>query len=305
MSTIWAPAPPSPAGDHGNYRGYLAPDQLAFVKALLAVTPTDRLLVFCMHIPLTTYLGPSEPGQNTANAADLLALIGNRPSVSFAGHTHSTEHHYMPTPGGGLHHHHILTAVSGSWWSGPRDHRGIACADSYDGSPNGHHVLSIDETTYTTRFVPAAEGAGRQMRLSLEAQYHQGDREVTSEVPLVELLRSPIAHDAVASTRLVVNLFDGGPRSTMSCAIDSAAPVAMQRVARTDPFIVQVYGRHAETIKKWVKPQVSSHIWVAPLPSDLAMGTYAISVVAHGRIWARASRRHGAGSGLTVYAAGP
>ena len=49
---------------------------------------------------------------------------------------------------------------------------------------------------------------------------------------------------------------------------------------RTDPFLVQVYKRHAETIKKWVKPQPSSHIWVAPLPLGLARGTYALSVAA-------------------------
>ena len=273
-----------PGGDHGLYRGVLSADQLAFVGNLLAATPGDRLVVLCMHIPLTTYLDPKDPARNTANAAALLALLGDRPSVSFAGHTHSTEHHYIGEEGGhrgaAPHHHHVLTAVSGSWWSGPRDHRGIACADSYDGSPNGHHVLSIAGTSYTTRFVPAAEPAGRQMRLSLEAQYHQDEREVALEVPLVEMLRSPISRDQVEATRLVVNLFDGGPRGTLSFAIDGGAPVPMTRVARTDPFIVQVYQRHAETIKKWVTPQVSSHIWVAPLPVGLAEGTYAVTVLA-------------------------
>ena len=273
-----------PDKEHGTYRGFIAQDQLIFVKNLLDATPKDRLLVFCMHIPLRTYLGEKEPGQNTANAADLLKLIGDRPSVSFAGHTHSTEHHYLrqdlgvtgPEP----HHHHVLTAVSGSWWSGPRDHRGIACADSYDGSPNGHHVLSIDGTRYTTRFIPAAEPESRQMRISLETQYHQEDREVAFEVPMVELLGSPITRDQVASTRLVVNLFDGGPRSTVVFSIDGGAPLPMTRVSRTDPFIVQVYQRHPLTIKKWVSPQKSSHIWAAPLPRPLADKTFAVTVIA-------------------------
>lgn len=37
--------------------------------------------------------------------------------------------------GSAPHHHHVLTAVSGSWWSGPLDRRGIASADSRDGHP--------------------------------------------------------------------------------------------------------------------------------------------------------------------------
>src|SRR5207244_8851923 len=61
-----------------------------------------------------------------------------------------------------------LTAVSGSWWSGPFDHRGIATADSRDGSPNGFHVLSIEGNRYTTQFHPAGEPGSRQMRIVLE-----------------------------------------------------------------------------------------------------------------------------------------
>ena len=44
------------------------------------------------------------------------------------------------------------------------DHRGVASADSRDGTPNGFHILSVDGNRYTTRFVPAKEPNGRQMR---------------------------------------------------------------------------------------------------------------------------------------------
>ena len=268
--------------DQPNYRGFFPPDQLRFVENLLALTPKDKLVVFVMHVPLRTYLG-TDPARNTVNAADLLKLIGDRPAVSFSGHTHSTEHHYLgvadgfsgPVP----HHHHVLTAVSGSWWSGPLDHRGIASADSYDGTPNGHHVLTIDGATYTTRYVSAAE-AGRQMRISLESQYHQHDKAVEFELPMSELLRSPITATQAAGTRLVVNLFDGGPKSRVSFSLDGGAAIEMARVSRPDPFVQQVYGRHAETMKKWVKPQNCSHLWSAALPAGLAIGTYALKVSA-------------------------
>ena len=268
----------------GAYRGHFPDDQLTFVKNLLAATPAERLIVLAFHIPLRTYLDPKDPANNTDNAGDLLALLGDRPAVSFAGHTHSTEHHYLGPddgfPGKVPHHHHVLTAASGSWWSGPLDHRGIACADSWDGTPNGTHVLEIDGAAYTTRYIPAAEPAGGRMRISLETQFHADEREVVRELPMETLLRSPITADQAGGTRVVVNVFDGGPRTKVSYALDTLAPIAMTRVARPDPFVMQLYARHPETIKKWVVPQRSSHLFEARLPADLPLGIYALRVSA-------------------------
>ena len=274
---------PERPGKPGKYRGFISADQLAFVAALLKETPANRLIVLVMHIPLATYLGP-EPGQNTVNRAELLKLLEGRPSVSFAGHTHSTEHHYLGAadgfPGDVPHHHHVLTAVSGSWWSGPLDHRGIACADAYDGSPNGFHVLSIDGTNYTTRFVSAGEPAGKQMRLSLEVQTHEDDREIFRAITMSELLRSPVTSEQAASAYLVANVFDGGPKTVVTCSLDAGPAVTMKKISRPDPFVQQIYGRYPDTIKPWVKPVPSSHIWSVKLPAGLRPGAYALKVKA-------------------------
>ena len=117
-------------GSH-RYAGRIGADNLAFVEALLSDTPQDRLIVLCMHIPLISMADPHDPGSNTADRDALLALVGNRPCVSFAGHMHTTEHHYIPLSNGALHHHHILTALSGSWWSGPLDPLGLPLAQSF------------------------------------------------------------------------------------------------------------------------------------------------------------------------------
>ena len=272
---------PAKPGKSGKYRGFLGADTLAFVAALLKETPPERLIVVVMHIPLATYVG-TEPSMVTANAADLLALLAGRPSVSFAGHTHTTEHHYLGEaeghPGPVPHHHHVLTAVSGSWWSGPLDHRGIACADSTDGTPNGFHVLSVDGTSYSTRYVPASEPAGRQMRISLETELHGNDTETFRASTQSERLRSPITGDQVAGVRVTVNVFDGGPKTSVTFALDGGPAIAMTPVRRPDPFIQQVYGRDPPTIKPWVRPMPSSHLWSARLPSGLAPGTYALHV---------------------------
>src|SRR5262249_57038724 len=46
----------------GRYRGLIGAEQLTFVRNLLANVPQDRLVVLCMHIPLTNY-------HNTASTA--------------------------------------------------------------------------------------------------------------------------------------------------------------------------------------------------------------------------------------------
>ena len=135
----------------------------------------------------------STPGHDSSidklnNRDELFALFeGRRYTVSFSGHTHTTEHHYFDAAdgwkGAAPHHHHIMTAVSGSWWSGPYDHRGVAYADSRDGSPNGFHILSVDGNAYKTRFVPAKEPNGRQIRLSIESHFHRGESRDQIRVP--------------------------------------------------------------------------------------------------------------------------
>ncbi len=282
---------PSQPHGRGKYAGRIGERQLAFVANLLNETPASKLIVVVMHIPLETYLDPKSPSQNTADAAELLALLGERPCVSFSGHTHTTKHHYLRRPnapgGARLHHHHVLTAVSGSWWSGPIDRRGIASADSRDGTPNGFHILSIDGARYTTRFVPANEVNGRQMRISLDSQFHH-EKEVLRDFRMGQLLGSPLPREAVAATTLVVNFFDGGPKTAVEYRIGEGEARPMIRDRRLDPFIEELYARNAATIKPWVKAEPSSHIWIARLPPDLAPGAYALNV----RVVDEYSREH-------------
>ena len=124
----------------GKFEGRFDQRQLAFIANVLKEFPADKLVVACMHIPLQTYVDQVDPIMNTVNRGDFLKLLAGRPhTVSLSGHTHTTEHHYFGAEDGFTgavpHHHHVMTAVSGSWWSGPYDHRGIAVADSRDTQP--------------------------------------------------------------------------------------------------------------------------------------------------------------------------
>jgi hypothetical protein len=267
----------------GKYEGRIGERQLAFIANVLKEYPTDKLVVTAMHIPLRNYLDPNDPAVNTIDRAEFLKLLADRPNtISLSGHTHTTEHHYFTAEDGfggpSPHHHLVMTAVSGSWWSGPYDHRGIAVADSRDGSPNGFHILSIDGPKCTTRFQPANEPKDRQMRIVLDSQFHRANKEVFRDFRMGQLLGSPIPAETAFATDVIVNFFDGGPRTSVEYRIGKRAPVKMERIVRPDPFVEEEFARNEATKKPWVKAEPSSHIWSARLPDDLEAGTHAIAV---------------------------
>ncbi len=261
-----------------RYQGRFGRRQLAFVANVLAATPAERLVVAAMHIPLRTYLEPEDPASNTVDGAAFVKLLGDRPAISFSGHMHTTEHHYLGGEERAPHHHHVMTAVSGSWWSGPYDRRGVAVADSQDGTPNGFHVLSVEGNRATTRYQPAKEPNARQVRIVLDSEPRRARKETGDDLRMSQLVGSPIAQDAAGATDLLVNVFDGGPRTAVEYRIGERAPVRMGRERRADPFVREVFARNQATKKPWVKAELCSHLWVARLPADLEAGTHCIRV---------------------------
>ena len=281
--------PTKPNGG-GKYQGRFGPEQLGFVRNVLATVPRDSLVVVSFHIPLRTLQG-TEPSTANTDTRDFLDAISTHPnSVSFSGHTHTNEHYYFGAADGfpgGTHHHHVLSAVSGSWWSGPFDERGIPIALATDGTPNGFHILSVDGPRYQTTLVPARDPARSQMRIVLDSQVHGGDPEVLRDYHPGALLTGAVAQAATGATRVVVNLFDGGPRSVVRMQVGpDGTPAPMRRVERRDPFVDEVYARNAATRKPWVKSGRSTHVWQATLPARLPPGAHRITVLAsdeHGR----------------------
>jgi hypothetical protein len=267
----------------GKYEGRIDATQLEFISDVLAHTPEDVLIVMAMHIPITTYLDPENAFDRLNNRDALFALFeGRRYTFSLAGHTHTTEHHYFDAADGwkgvGSHHHLIMTAVSGSWWSGPLDHRGVACADSRDGTPNGFHVLSVDGNSYKTRFQPFKEPNARQVRLSVTSHFHGSEREIKFEFRAGQLYSPPIGRASLGAAKLIANVFDGGPRTKVTMRIGNRAPVEFTRAAMPDPFVEDLFARNEATKKPWVKAEACSHIWTARLPADLTPGAHLVVV---------------------------
>jgi hypothetical protein len=266
----------------GGYVARITEDQLAWLEAELAYVPKDSLVFLAMHSPLETYVSDA-PGINTQNRRALFRLLsGRRHLYAVAGHTHSTEHHYFDAEDGfegpAPFHHHVLATVSGSWWSGPLDERGIPVTEQRDGTPNGYHVLEIDGVNLKVRYKAAGKPADYQMRITFDAAHHAPGGDIYRDFRPGELLDGRLTVDEVPAADVYVNLFDGGPRSTVAVSVGGRDPVTMDRVFRVDPSTDELLRRNSATVKPWVEPKPSSHLFVADLPDDLGPGTYTVTV---------------------------
>lgn len=254
-----------PKGGRG-YLGRIGEDQLHFVRNVLRHVPRNQLVAVSMHIPLVSFEDPLSAPDNTADRHQLLALLSGHPhTVSFSGHSHTTEHHYLgrehwfarPEP----HHHHVLTAACGSWWSGPPDARGIPVSDSRDGTPKGFHVLTVDGNRYTTRFVATGGGPVSKMRILLP-DAPEASQTLLNKVSLGVVATQP------GRNRVLIDVFDGGSRTRVRLQIEGDNElIEMKRVAVPDPFVADLFARNRETCKPWVEAGLSSHMWVADVPA--------------------------------------
>jgi len=256
----------------GSYRGYLTKEQLGWIREDLRSVPTDKLIVVATHIPLRTYAAGDttsnwRPG--TTNLQALLRILDAYRVYSISGHDTSNNWHvYLDDDDGWAgsepFHHHVLSEVRGGSWQGPVDARGIPAAIMADGSPNGYYFLHFEGNDYIARFKAARQPANRQMRVSIfqpSGRHRQ-------------------AHASQWSPpTLFVNVFDGGPRTTVRYRIDGGKPKLMERTIENDPFVDRLHRQYDDTAEVSVEPEPSSHLWKSPLPRDLGPGTYSITVM--------------------------
>ena len=294
-------ADPTKPHGAGKYEGRIDAAQLDFVAQrarAYAAGRADRhgdAHSRCRPISI-----PDEAYDSLNNRKELFALFeGRRYTVSFAGHTHTTEHHYFDAAegwtGAAPHHHHILTAVSGSWWSGPlRSSRRRLCRQPRR-LANGFHILEVDGVSYKTRFVPAKEPNGAADAAFGRQPVPSRRAEIKYEFRPGQLNGSPIARARLGAATLVANVFDGGPKTKVTMRIGDSAPIEMTRDAMPDPFVEDLFARNEATKKPWIKAEVSSHIWTARLPADLGAGAHLRRRRGGHRIWRRGGGTDGAG----------
>jgi len=273
---------PDPMG-RGSYEGGLGARQLEWIANDLHRVPGDRLVVLAMHIPLHSERDPDEPSINVFDRDRLFEVLAERDQVlALAGHMHDSEHYYFDTDDGFTGakplHLHTLSAVCGSWWSGPLDERGVPISYQRDGSPKGYYLMEVDGNRAVVRFKATGKPDSHQMRITLDTGYPHHRVETRRDFRHGELLGNRIELAQVYSTQVLVNLFDGGPMSSVEFSIGDRPPEPMERVVRTDPFVIELFQRESDTIKPWVEAVPTTHMWTAQLPEDLRPGVQTITV---------------------------
>jgi len=195
---------------------------------------------------------------------------------------HLSEHFYFDTENGYSGatplHLHTLSAVSGSWWSGPLDERGIPISYQRDGSPKGYYLMEVDGTRAVVRFRATGKPASHQMRITLDTGFPRPRLGIRRDYRHGELLGNRIEVAQVYSTQVLVNLFDGGPMSSVEYTLGNGPPTPMERVVRTDPFVEELFQRASDTFKPWIEVRPCTHLWAAPLPEDLRPGVHTLTV---------------------------
>ncbi|REJ89254.1 MAG: metallophosphoesterase [Planctomycetota bacterium] len=243
----------------GRYQGGFGPEQLEFIRTDLQQIPEDQLVVLFMHIPLT----------GVEDRHGLYRLIEQRPfCMSVSAHAHVHEHRFIthedgwegPQP----HHHVINVTVSGSWWSGAPDERGIPHTLMADGAPNGYSIISFDGHDYSLEFRAAGRPDDYQMHIVAPEVVSAADAE---------------------STVVWVNVFNGSSRSRVEMRLGSGEWITMEHTRDIDPNYRAVTEREAQLLEaqpgaflKLTDPKESSHLWKAHLPASPDPGTYRLHV---------------------------
>lgn len=154
-----------------KYKGDFMDEQVKWLEEDLKCIPKDRLVILCVHIPLSSIA--KKP--NVKRVLELLSQFENRHIIS--GHTHYAEqyvHKATGTP------ETILAAASGCWWWSN---------NNGDGTPNGYGVFSIEGNRITDWYYkPVGLPKSYQLRL------YRGDSTFGGEY---EKLTLPFGHDTI------------------------------------------------------------------------------------------------------------
>lgn len=239
-----------------NYTGGLGKTQIEFVKNDLAGVPEDKLVVLMMHIPLT----------DVEDREDLYRLMETRKyCMSVSGHTHTQEHRFITKENGWRgpepHHHVVNVTVSGSWWSGVPDERGIPHTTMRDGAPNGYSIVTFDGTKAGFEFKAAARPAEYQM-----------------EIYAPETV--PVLSDE--ALEIVVNVFAGSERSVVEMRMDGAGDWQRLEMKKgTDPNFVRLTAEETQyphAGRKLPKVTPSTHLWHFTLPKLSTVAEHRIDI---------------------------
>ena len=115
--------------DHSEVSKGFSDEQYEWLKQDLALVPKDKLVILCVHDPLTN-------GNITANnVGNVISLLtGFEKRLVLSGHKHYQRHRIRQITAGVFLEENVVAAACGAWW---------ASTINNDGTPNGYGVYEI------------------------------------------------------------------------------------------------------------------------------------------------------------------
>lgn len=252
----------SPRG--GLWSGF-RPYQLEFIKNDLKFVDTGKLVVLAFHCPL---FGFKDSTFDEPPRAKFFEILRSYPHVfSIAAHTHQLNQNFFTQNDGwhGVQPYHELDAgaTCGNWYSGKVNDKGFLEGMMSNGTPRGYIFLNISGNQYTADYKVAGKPADYQIRL-----YHRK-------------VLTPIWWDGRGS--IYANFFMGHKGSKVECRIDDGPWKKMRYSEEADPYylVQNTMWDEADTLFKGRRPTESAdckHLWKAPLPCNIGVGTHQIEV---------------------------
>lgn len=245
--------------ERNRYGDGLGEKQLEWIKNDIARVPGEKLIVLNMHAPMQYFRGER---RLMGDCKELFKILKDRKKVlALSGHTHVTYHNFFTEENGwdgeGSFHHINCVTACGSWWSGPKDYRGIPVADQRDGAPNGYTIIDFDGADYVTTYKAAGFSPDFQMRI------YPPDRSKTS---------------GDQRNQILVNIFHGSDQSEVEYSIDGGPFKPMRQEVMDDPLATAFYSGATDSGKSWVNPVSCLHIWIAEFDEKPSRGLHYVTV---------------------------
>ncbi|MBD1428846.1 calcineurin-like phosphoesterase C-terminal domain-containing protein [Sphingobacterium litopenaei] len=245
-----------------KYIGGLREDQLEFIENDLKYVPKDYLVVICAHIPLVNN------GKHAIREEDNLRLfkvLKDFPyTFSMSAHTHYQKQIFIDKTLGWQqeqpHHHYNVGTTSGSWYTGELDEKGVPPTTMVDGTKKGYAVVTFKGNKY-------------------ELDYHVSNAPKDERMGI--FLPKVTEKKKNSKASMYVNYYLGGEKDTIDYRVDGGKWVLMKRTETYDPHLLLEVLKWdtSETLLKGLRPNdpnLSTHIWKAAVPSDVAVGKHTI-----------------------------
>lgn len=249
--------------DAGEYVMGFTDEQYEWLKNDLQFVPLDKLIIFCVHIPVWNKSDAKYP--NGANVINLLRRYPNLRILS--GHNHYMRYRECYTNVK----EHTLAAVCGAWWSSKTNG---------DGAPNGYGVFDINGTAVDNYYYMSSNGADDVARRNNQIRLYRGNLKCGKTFSILGFSSSDYYELKHGEGVILANVFNGCYDAGWTVKIyENDTPYDMEYitdVGDVGDVTAKFYSKTENLEKKIYKIDVPSSYKSVAAPTDSNQDWWAI-----------------------------